>query len=89
MGGAESRQGEEGARRSTYKGMAREGSAMRSPDAPSSCQSLGESPRFQLLLPGPRVDQLVQKAAEVCLPSPTAPYPARASKPRKSNQIGR
>ena len=34
-------------------------------------------------------DQLVQKAADGCLQSPTAPYPARASKPRKSNQIGR
>lgn len=54
-------------------GHCRGGSAMRSPDAPSSFQSEGESPRFQLLLPGPRADQLVQKAAEVCLQSPAAP----------------
>lgn len=44
-----------------------------SPDAPSSCQNKRESPRLQPLLTGPKTDQLVQKAAEVCLLSPATP----------------
>lgn len=62
---------------------------MRSPEAPSRCQTRGEAPCLQPLLAGPTGTSCSRRQLRSLLRVLPPPNPTRASKPRKSNQIGR